>query len=481
MSTEFIVTEELQAKVLAFMVHNPEFAEVSKVHLTQELFSNKALQWFFTAIETAPIHLSAAALREELVQAARSHVIKSDEVSKYIGLYDVIKKRPLPHEEEYLRDKMTIFIRTQAVKRAFEEGFDLAKSHQWDELASLMQEAVQAGMDLSDLGTDYFAEVEARILDRANREAHRRIPTGIPELDSLTYGGIKNGQVGLIVGGTGRGKSIFLGWLARTAVLLGKTVVYVSCELSAADIADRFDSMFAHIKINALNDYQQEIAERIGGAAALYGSNLWVKHYPTDTATVGTIKAYMRQLSSIGVNPDLVLIDYLDLLKPHRTYNSAHEEIDAIMKAVVGFSSEFDVSVYTATQLNRAGLVMDTPDESAMAGYVGKQYHADMVWWMAQKPDEKEDQIMRINISKNRNGPAGRTIKLDTDYAYMTFYKERLAIEEGTNNDEPGLSEEADTEPTPWTDHGGDGGGGDLQLLLEEGLSGQSDGSEQPV
>jgi replicative DNA helicase len=126
--------------------------------------------------------------------------------------------------------------------------------------------------------------------------------------------------------------------------------------------------------------------------------------------------------------PDLIIIDYLDLMKPHRTYGDVHAEIDAITKGIVGFAAEFDTAIYTATQLNRAGLVADTPDEAGMAGYIGKQYHADMVMWMAQTREEREDELMRILMSKNRNGKMG-TITLETNFSYMTFYRESEVTE----------------------------------------------------
>jgi hypothetical protein len=81
---------------------------------------------------------------------------------------------------------------------------------------------------------------------------------------------------------------------------------------------------------------------------------------------------------------------------------------------------------------------------------------------MAQTPDEREDELMRMVFSKNRNGFLG-TVKLDTDYSYMTFYREQKEID-----DNGGLLEEE-------TETGGEGGDTpstpeerDLQLLLQQ-------------
>ena len=106
----------------------------------------------------------------------------------------------------------------------------------------------------------------------------------------------------------------------------------------------------------------------------------------------------------------MIIVDYLDLIKPHRTYNDVHHETDAITKALRGLSKKLDVPIWTATQLNRGGMVMETPDESSIAGAVAKWFTCDVGLMLAQTKEEREDDEMRIIISKNRNGQAGRTV-----------------------------------------------------------------------
>jgi replicative DNA helicase len=433
--TGFAVTQEYQAKVLAYMLQNPDFCDIASTNLKPEYFNDRSLQWFFSTLTESEHKLTATTLQEELFQAVRGKTIREEEIGKYASLYDIVKERVIPSEEAYIKDKVDVFVRTQAVKNALVEGVGLAKESKWDDLVGVMQDAVASGVNLQDAGYDYLGTVEDRVFDRATHRALRKIPTGIPELDALTYGGIKNGQMGMIVGGTGRGKSIFLQWLARTALLLNKKVVYFTFELGVDDISDRFDSMFSIVKPQELNDYQAEVIEKISDLNNTYGKSLIIQHYPADTATINTLKDFCRRLSQSGIVPDLIIIDYLDLMRPHRTYGDVHAEIDAITKGIVGFAAEFDTSVWTATQLNRAGMVADTPDEAGMAGYIGKQYHADMVLWMAQTKEEKEDEQMRLWISKNRNGRIG-TVTLDTDYSYMTFYSEAKIAEDAEPEEE---------------------------------------------
>ena len=434
---KFAVTEDFQAKTLAFMLHNDEFRGIASQSLDKEQFTNKALQWFYDRLTEKP-H-SVVTLQEEMIAAAQDKVIKEEYIPKYIGLFDVLKQPPLPTERDYISDKLGTFIRTQAVKSAIMDALSpdgLLELGQWDQIAEKVTAATQQGFNLQNVGKDYFERLEQRVAERASRERSRKIPTGIPELDSLIHGGIKNKQTGLIVGGTGRGKSIFLQWLGRTAVLLGKKVLYITMELSEEDIEDRFDSMFARVRPHELNEYQSEVIAEIGKLKTMYGSSLMIKHFPMNTATVGDFKAFVRHLSNMGMAPDLVLIDYLDLIKPHQRYSSRTEEQISVVQAVVGFGQEFDLSIWTCTQLNRGGLVQETPDESGQAGSIERQFVADMVFWLAQTKDERQDELIRLVNSKNRNGRTGWTISLDTDYSYMTFYREQPEVVVETQTEE---------------------------------------------
>jgi len=478
----FAVTEDFQAKTLAFMLYNPEFCSVAADSLAVEQFTDKALQWFYKRIVAQP--LSPVTLQEEMISAARSKEIRQEHIQKYVGLYDIIKRPPLPTEQDYITDKLGTFIRTQAVKKVMLDAFapgGLVETGQWEEIEEKTRAATQSGFQLQDLGKDYFGRVAERVADRAGRRAARRTPFGIPELDAITYGGLKNKQTGLIVGGTGRGKSIMLQWLARVAILLGKKVLYITMELSEEEIEDRFDSMFARIRPQELNDYQKDVIDQIDGLGTMYGQSLRIKHFPMDTATVGTFKAFIRQLSNIGVMPDLVLIDYLDLIKPHRTYDSPTNEQIAVVKAVVGMGQEFDITIWTATQLNRGGLIMETPDEASQSGAIARQFVVDMVLWLAQTKDERMDEIMRIIISKSRIGGAGKTVQLDTDYSFMTFYRAQPEMQDDEDQDvhiggvrtASGGVESGEDAPA------GDQAKRDLQRMFLESEEGQSDFPEQ--
>ena len=65
---------------------------------------------------------------------------------------------------------------------------------------------------------------------------------------------------------------------------------------------------------------------------------------------------------------------------------------------------------------------MEVPDESSVAGYIGKLYYCDMGIFLAQTNEEREEEVIRAIIGKSRNGPAGLSVSINTEYNYHTFY-----------------------------------------------------------
>jgi replicative DNA helicase len=413
---------EYQVKVLAYMLQNPTFCQVAKEVASIESWADRALQWYYATITESKIPLSSALLREELLRAAKSKQIKESEVDKVAGYYPYIVSTVNQSEEQHIQETFGNFARRQAMKKAILESLDHIQRDEWDEVVANVEKARNTGLDILTTGHNFFADLKARIANREATDESRHLSTGISELDVLLGGGLKNTQMGLAVGGSGRGKSLFLCWLARIAVLLGHQVVYYTLELSEQDVADRFDALFAHIKIQDLRSMNDELYKQLHPLHAKYGNNLIIKGYPEGEASIHTFEAHIKQLNSIGVTPTLILIDYVDLMKSHKNYNDINQEQGAVIQACRGLAQKYNTRVWTACQFNRGGMTADTPDESGLAGSIKRFFTADICLFLAATPEERLASIIRLIIKKNRNGPPDRSVKIATDFEHMTFY-----------------------------------------------------------
>ncbi len=429
---QFLYDSEYQSLFLAECLHNVHHCEIVRDSVKAENFSDKCLQWYFDTITKSPIHLTKTTLKEELLKASAAKLIRKEDVNRYLEVYKTIAKPPLPVESEHIRETLVKFIRTQNTRKAIMDSMDLIQEESWDTVVEKITSAVNSGVDIMSMGQDYLADADARLARRAEIADVEKMATGIPDLDMVLNGGIKQKQVMMCVGGSGRGKSQLLVWLARQALLFGKNVVYFTFEITEDDIAERLDSMVSRVRPHELRLHAEEVKEKLDIFGKRYaGGRLLIKEYVPDEVTVPQLKVYLRQLSLQGTHPDLVIVDYLDLIKPHRTYGDPHFETDAICKALCGLAKEFNTRVVTASQLNRGGMVAENPDESSIAGSISKIYNVDICVYLAQTKDERELEEMRLLLIKSRNGQAGKTVKIETDYGYMTFYRRAMKKEEG--------------------------------------------------
>lgn len=425
MTEKLAYSTEYQTQVLAYMAHDPHFAEFAKTCIEEEHFSDRSLQWFFRELCTCSNLISVG---EALAKEARKPkgLIKVEERAHYVDIFKQLKVSPPANLREHIRDSVGKFVRSQNVKRAILDSINNLETGNWADIEASVVAAVHSGIDASDSGQDYFQDYEERLKRRLEEQEFKRYPTGIPGLDEATSGGLKSKQLGMIVGGTGRGKSIFLEWLVQQAIIRGKKTVYFTLEMAEDDVAARFDSLFCEITPQDLPVLSEDVENILEGCKAAHGSSLFIKEYPADTATVHTLKAYIKQLHNNGIYPEVIAVDYLDLLKPHRFYHDATQELDAITKALHGLAKELDVAIWTATQLNRAGLVNDHPDETSIAGAVAKIFTCDLVCFLACNAEERAADQMRILVNKNRNGRAGKSIAINTNYSIFKFYDSDL-------------------------------------------------------
>lgn len=429
---------EYQSLVLAECLNNQQFNSLVRDTVKAELFGDRATQWFFDTITTAEIPLTKKTLKEELMKAGANKQIRKEELDRYKEVFKQVTRKVLPGESAHLKETLNKFIRTQNCKNAVLESFDLIKEGRWEEFETKITEAVASGVDILSAGHDYYAEYLERLDKRDASGEARRLPTGIPEVDTLLGGGLKNKQFGLIVGGTGRGKSVFLSWLAKVAVqFYNKTVFYFTLELPEEDIAERFDSMVCRIKPGELKDSRAAAEVELQPLAAKYAKKFFIKEFTPGSTPVSAFVTYYKNMAAQGIVADLVLIDYLDLIKPHTKYNNLNQDMDAVCIALCGFAKDCDTRIWSATQLNRSGMVNENPDESSIAGAIDKLFSVDVALFMAQNKEEREFHELRISFIKNRNGQAGKFVKILTDFGFMTFYKETLSQEEKKRDEQP--------------------------------------------
>ena len=401
---------EFQIKAISSLLTHKEF--LTNIHdiISEEYFEKSAHKWvikeivkYYEKYHTTP---SLEVLKVEL-QKIDNDVLK-------ISIKDELKQAYVSSDEDlkYVQEEFTNFCRNQQLKKALMSSVDLLKAGDFDGIRMLVDGALKAGQD-KNVGHEYIKDIE----ERYKENSRTVIPTPWERINNLLQGGLGNGDFGLIFGNPGGGKSWSLVAIGGHAVRLGYNVLHYTLELGEDYVGKRYDAFFTQIPVNKTEELKpkaQEIIPKLPG-------QLIIKEYPTGRATISTIESHIAKVANMGVKPDLVLIDYVDLLSSRKRTRERKEEIDDIYGSTKGLARELNIPIWSVSQVNRAGAKDEIIEGDKAAGSYDKLMITDFSMSLSRKKEDKVKGTGRFHIMKNRYGMDGLTFAVKADTATGHF------------------------------------------------------------
>jgi replicative DNA helicase len=317
---------------------------------------------------------------------------------------------------QYVKDEFSAFCINQNLKDAIIQSVDLLKAGSYDRIKELVDKAMKVGVE-TDLGTDYVLDYDERTSD----EARETVCTDWDVINDLMSGGLGPGELGVVVAPSGVGKTWFLCALGAAAVKVGKTVVHYSMELSEKYVGSRYDTIFTNIPSNELGEKSDEVRDKI---RKLRGK-LLIKYFPPRGVSVKKLEAHIEKMTANGNKPDLIIVDYADLLLSHSSKtDSTYAEQGGVYIELRGISGELKIPIWTASQTNRSGIDSEVIEADKIADSYAKVMNADFILSVSRKSKDKLNNTARVHIMKNRFGPDGITFpsKMDTNRGMLEIY-----------------------------------------------------------
>jgi replicative DNA helicase len=147
------------------------------------------------------------------------------------------------------------------------------------------------------------------------------------------------------------------------------------------------------------------------------------------------LKAHIEKSSMLNKAPDLVIVDYADLLKV--SAKDKHEALEELYEELRGMAGEYGVPVWTATQAGRAALEDDIIEADKIAASYGKVMVSDFIMSLSRKVQDKLSGTGRVHIVKNRFGPDGMTLpsKINTNNGQFQFFEPDTTQGKATKKD----------------------------------------------
>ena len=393
-----------QVKVLSSLLTHKGFLQNINDVLSEEYFDNQAHKWiigeilnYYEEYHTTP---TMEVLKVEM-KKVENEVLQLSIKEQLREAYQASSS-----DLEYIENEFSSFCKNQQLKKALLNSVDLLNSGDFEAIRGLIDNALKAGAE-KNIGYEYIKDTEARYRE----EARTTVPTPWDKFNNLMQGGLGNGDFGLIFGNPGGGKSWTLVALGGFAVKLGYNVLHYTLELGEDYVGRRYDAFFTGKSVDTLfksKDKIEEVVKELPG-------QLIIKEYAPGQATVNTLRAHIQKCNDLEFKPDLIIIDYVDLLSSKKRTQDRKGEIDDIYVSTKGLAKELQLPIWSVSQVNRAGAKDDVIEGDKAAGSYDKIMITDVAISLSRKKEDKVNGTGRFHFMKNRYGMDGMTFSVVAD------------------------------------------------------------------
>lgn len=139
--------------------------------------------------------------------------------------------------------------------------------------------------------------------------------------------------------------SHFLTFLGANALRENVDVLHYTFELSESAVGRRYDSNLCDIDSNFVIENKDKVISQYQDMKL---GRLIIKEFPTNTASIYTLRNHIERLNIKGFNPGLIIIDYADIMRSTRQYDSLRHELKLIYEELRGFAGEKAIPLWTA-------------------------------------------------------------------------------------------------------------------------------------
>lgn len=236
------------------------------------------------------------------------------------------------------------------------------------------------------------------------------VPTGLMDLDKI-LGTLINGNVYIVAGRPGMGKTGLLLSIARNTAKTGKRIGIFSLEMSRLQVSQRLIAQEAELDLMSI--IQGTLQDRE-----------WAK-FTSGVETVASYPISINDLSSININQirqtarkikaksglDLLIMDYIQLAgsENNKGYERRELEVSAVSRGLKHLANELNIPILAAAQLSRAveQRASKRPILSDLRESGSLEQDAYAVTFIYKPEDASKQNIICLDVAKHRNGPVG--------------------------------------------------------------------------
>lgn len=283
------------------------------------------------------------------------------------------------------------------------EGED--KKNSPESIPRILEEALSISFD-TDVGHDYIEDAEERF--EYYHASDVKIPFHLSGLNKVTNGGAVKKAMIVPVAPTGVGKSFFMTAWSAWLIRQGYNVLYVTLEMAEEKIAERVDACLMDITLDSLSTCPKEtFMSKIKKLQTDTLGTLKIKEYPSNNFTAQTLKLLLDELKrKQGFKPDVIMIDYLNLVTSYRVAKSSdtYTSVKFAAEELRSIAMELDTLIVAPTQTNREGVGAADYTLTEISESMGIAHTSDFIFGLIETEELRNNSQLRVKLLKNRWG-----------------------------------------------------------------------------
>ena len=372
--------------------------------LSSEYFSHNAHKWLIDRLlEHYNKYDTCIPVQAIIVALKDNHLDEEADFAAEVKQICQIKEPDV----QYYKDVLVNFLKVKKGKQTIMDHAN--KLNEGEDIEALIQdlEVVKKIGGDRNVGHEYDKDIEERFVEDIRHE----IPTPWDKINEHIQGGLGSGDFGLIFGNPGGGKSWSLVAIGAYAVQQGYNVVHYTLELDEHYVGRRYDAYFTNTPVQDVIKHKEKVIEEV---SKLKGK-LIIKDFAMGKASLSTVKSHLQKVEDNEFTPDLVIIDYVDLLKSDRSSSERKREIDDIYTGTKGLARELKIPIWSVSQVNRMGAQDKIIEGDKAAGSYDKIMITDIALSLSRRKEDKVNGTGRFHFMKNRYGMDGMTFSVQAD------------------------------------------------------------------
>tara|TARA_R110000737_G_scaffold352373_1_gene398147 strand:- start:264 stop:1631 length:1368 start_codon:yes stop_codon:yes gene_type:complete len=435
---------DLQTIILQTIIKNEDFCRKVIPHVKSEYFENEKkpvydlILSFISKFNKVP---NVTALEVEFQSSAAVNRSDANDILACIKSID----QGEPNDTDWLLNRTEEWCKQRAVTIAIVKSISIIdgkdKKHSEGAIPDILSKALSISFD-TNIGHDYLENVDQRYDFYHLKED--KSPFDIELLNTITKGGVSRKTLNIVLAGTGVGKSLAMCHFAADNLRQGKNVLYITLEMAEEKIAERIDANLLDVQIDQLENLPRDTFKtKVSKVREKTQGKLIIKEYPTATAHVGHFRALLDELRmKKDFSPDSIYIDYLNICASSRMKGlggsiNSYSYIKAIAEELRGLAVEFNVPIWSATQVTRSGFGNTDVELTDTAESFGLPATADlMIALISTEKLEGLNQLMVKQLKNRYNDPTqNKRFVVGIDRSKMRLYDVEESAQTLTSDD----------------------------------------------